>query len=470
MRILAVVANFGTRNDHHAHKLVEEYRGMPETHVVILSNIPKSFGHGVEVVVKTPVGDPWTFPFAHRQILADRSDDYDLFIYSEDDTLITKKNIDAFLRATSLLRPDEIAGFMRSEQGSDGQLYISTAHSHFHWDPASVVARGGELFASFTNEHSGSYVLTQSQLKQAIRSGGFLVEPHRERYDYLVSAATDPYTQCGLKKMVCISNIDNFLLPHLANKYIGSMGLEERLFRRQLSALSSIHRGGLPSGSLLTRHATGDADSHSKSYYERSTPELLSLIPSKVKTLLSYGCGWGALEASLAERGIQVTAVPLDSVIGSCVEGKGIELITADADTLMMSLSGRQFDAIVVSNMLHLVSEPAHLLAWFRRLLSPEGILVARLANPRRPSTLWREFRSGRRSTLSAKEAGTAILRPSYMEVRRWLKTSRFRIQTAVPCVPQRAQALYRLTGRLSAPLLASEFLVAASRSREHGS
>ena len=95
MRIFAVIANFGTRNDQYVRRLLEEYRAVPGADVLVLTNVAKSFGRGVEVVVRPPVGDPWTFPFAHKQILADRCDEYDLFIYSEDDTLITGKNINA---------------------------------------------------------------------------------------------------------------------------------------------------------------------------------------------------------------------------------------------------------------------------------------------------------------------------------------------------------------------------------------
>ena len=81
------------------------------------------------------------------------------------------------MKSTAILPNNEIAGFLRTEQDTDGQLYISTVHSYFHWDPASVVSRGDELFARFTNEHAAAYMLTQAQLKHAIRSGGFLVEP-----------------------------------------------------------------------------------------------------------------------------------------------------------------------------------------------------------------------------------------------------------------------------------------------------
>ena len=68
--------------------------------------------------------------------------------------------------------------------------------------------------------------------------------------------------------------------------------MSEALFRRQLSALRAIQRGTLPAITLLSEQSEGDGDVHSKSYYESSRSELLSLIPAKTRTLLSYGCGW----------------------------------------------------------------------------------------------------------------------------------------------------------------------------------
>ncbi len=225
MKILVTIANFGTKNDQYLRRLLDEYASMShEVHTVVLTNVPKSLGDGVEVVVETPQGDPWTFPFAHKKILADRLGDYDIFIYSEDDTLITERNISAFLEVTKVLAVNEIAGFIRSEKSPDGTTYFSTVHNHFHWDPESIVSRGPYTLAFFTNEHSASYILTREQLKRAIKSGGFLTGPHQEKYDLLVSAATDPYTQCNFKKLICISQIEDFVLPHLPSKYIGKLG------------------------------------------------------------------------------------------------------------------------------------------------------------------------------------------------------------------------------------------------------
>src|ERR1700746_209290 len=132
MRILVTIANFGTKNDPYLRQLLTEYASMAhKVHVVVLTNVPKRLGDDIEVVVMAPHGNPRTFPFAHKRILADRLNDYDLFIYSEDDTLITERNIDAFLRVTAVLPKDEIAGFVRSEKGPDGTTYFCTVHNHF---------------------------------------------------------------------------------------------------------------------------------------------------------------------------------------------------------------------------------------------------------------------------------------------------------------------------------------------------
>ena len=87
MKIFVTIVNFGIKNDEFLKVLLAEYASMPyDLHVSVLTNVPKDLGSDVEVVMHTPQGDPWAFPFAHKRILADRVHDYDLFIYSEDDT------------------------------------------------------------------------------------------------------------------------------------------------------------------------------------------------------------------------------------------------------------------------------------------------------------------------------------------------------------------------------------------------
>ena len=162
---------------------------------------------------------------------------YDLFVYSEDDILITEKNLRAFLEVSAALREDELAGFLRIEYGSNGAVNYPDIHGNFHWDPASIGSRGRYTVAKFTNEHAACYVLTRNQLKKAIKSGGFLVDPHEWKYDLLCTAATDPYTQCGFTKLIPISHLDDFTVHHLSNKYVGKMGVDETQLRAQVRSM-----------------------------------------------------------------------------------------------------------------------------------------------------------------------------------------------------------------------------------------
>ena len=94
------------------------------------------------MLVGLPSRDTYSLPFAHRQLFRDHANDFDLFVYAEDDTLITPANIRAFLDVQQHLRDDEIVGFLRSETSPDGIRFIVSANSHFRWLPDSAFSRG----------------------------------------------------------------------------------------------------------------------------------------------------------------------------------------------------------------------------------------------------------------------------------------------------------------------------------------
>jgi hypothetical protein len=103
MKVLVAIANYGTGNRQHLERLIAEYQAMPrQVDIVVLSNVPKALPRGVDVRVGLPARNPWSLPFAHRRLFAERRNDYDLYIYSEDDTLVRASNIDAFLEASRL--------------------------------------------------------------------------------------------------------------------------------------------------------------------------------------------------------------------------------------------------------------------------------------------------------------------------------------------------------------------------------
>jgi hypothetical protein len=426
--------------------------------IVVLSNIKKPVPPGVALLMGLPTKDPWSLPFGHKKLFADRCENYDLFIYSEDDMLITEKNISSFLQMTAILQSDEIAGFLRIEKDSGGSVNYPEMHGYFHWDPQSVRLRAGHVFAFFTCEHSACYVLTREQLKRAIDSGNFLVEPHHGKYDLLCSAATDPYTQCGFQKLICISQIDDFLVHHLPNKYIGTrFGVEEREFRRQVSVLFRMAMNGKRPVSLFNAETKLPEAAYSKNYYEPARQELSTMIPGHVRTVLSIGCGWGATEAWLAEKGLRVTAVPLDPVIPGRAEDAGVEVVQGDFAAVRNQLSSRRFDCLLLLNVLHLVDDPVAFLGSFKGLLSrgaPIVSLVPNMARKLKPRT-----KAGREQDLDG--ISYQIERAHFVShevVGRWFDAAGAEVTKTVDILTPRAKKVSHLTFRLADSLLSSEF------------
>jgi glycosyltransferase involved in cell wall biosynthesis len=238
VRLLVAVANYGSARDDCVRALVDRYHAMSfESRVIVFSDAQKPLPDGARLAVGLPSSDPETLPFAHKRLFADEADQYDLFVYSEDDLRISEENLRAFLEAAEHLPDGEVAGFVRYEVDPAGGIRFPDAHPPYGWVAGSVRAAGPFVFASFSNDHSGCYALTRGQLKRALRSGGYLVPPHASWYGLRESAATDPYTRCGLSRRICVSHLDRFLVHHLFPNSAGIAGTDERAFREQVAGL-----------------------------------------------------------------------------------------------------------------------------------------------------------------------------------------------------------------------------------------
>jgi 2-polyprenyl-3-methyl-5-hydroxy-6-metoxy-1,4-benzoquinol methylase len=386
------IANFGHGNAQHLQRVIREYHDMPwHVDIVVFSNIPKDLGPRVEVIVGLPSKDPWSLPFAHQPVFAARADQYDLFIYSEDDTLITRRNIEAFLSMTAELEPNEIAGFLRTEQSEQFDLWFPDVHGYFRWHPESVRTRGPFTCAFFSNEHAACYMLTRQQLHRAIKSGGYLVPPHEGLYDMLVSAATDVYTQCGFEKLVSVSHLEDFCVPHLSNKYVGKMGLDGKCFKQQIAALTGPEFRAR-TVRWVTTETRMERGHWSKDLYAPANSEAIAAVPEDAKEILSIGCDLGLTERTLVQRGARVTGIPVDSLTATCAAASGIEIVDAELNDALASLDGRRFDAILCLDVLHLAADPYHVVRSARPHLSKRGVFVATFPNTGTAATRLRKL------------------------------------------------------------------------------
>jgi 2-polyprenyl-3-methyl-5-hydroxy-6-metoxy-1,4-benzoquinol methylase len=460
-KILVVIASYGRNNDQYLARLIREYRSMPYAiDIVVCSNIAKDLGPGVEIIVGLPSNDPRSLPFAPRSVLAARLAKYDLFIYSEDDILITSRNLEAFCRTAPMLSAHEVPGFLRFEKDLSGGTQYPDVHHRYHWDSRSVKHAEDHIFAFFTNEHAACYVLTRPQLAAVIRSGGFLVAPHEGKYDMLETAATDPYTQCGLRKLICISHIDNFMVHHLPNKYVGKLGVDAREVHLQIAALTNItNNEGVPPPLFDTapdRLSLAFSKDFAKNYYEPVRPEVVSLIENRARSVLSIGCGWGATEECLISKGIKVVAVPVDSVIAACVKSRGVRVAIGD---VRETLQGETFECLLLSNVLHLVPNPQDFLSLFAEFLGSKAITVVIVPNLYQVRAIWRWARELGLVTDTSYFEKVGIHRVSHQMLKRWLRGSGFNMDKTINVLPDRVRTLSTITHGIIDSFLASEFI-----------
>jgi hypothetical protein len=238
MKVLVAIASYGPFRRGCLDVVAEAYLALDcEKAIFVNSDIDKEVPLGTELVVGLPTEDPFSLTFAHKQMFANNIENFDVFIYTEDDILVTRSNIEAFLDVAGVLAGDEVAGFFRYEVDGAGKLNYPDAHPPHAWLTDSARAVGGHVFATFSNVHSGCYILTRAQMGRAVTSGGYLIPPHSSWFGMRESAATDPYIRCGLTKRICISAFDRFLVHHIPNNYVGVLGTDQDEMKRQIDDL-----------------------------------------------------------------------------------------------------------------------------------------------------------------------------------------------------------------------------------------
>lgn len=451
LRVLVAIASYGLKNLSLLRHVIAGWRAMPfDVHIVVLSEAPKDLGEGIDVRIGLPTENPWSLPFAHKPLFAENAERYDLFAYSEDDMEVTASHVEAFLTLTQHLEPDELAGYLRYEADTSGSWTFPDAHAHYHWKPDSTRRRGTHMVAEFTNEHAAFYLLTRGHLAKAIASGGFLRAPYEGRYDMLCSAATDPYTGCGFRKVVCISNLEAFSIHHLSNRYVNHWCMPLSMMREQIAAQIAVANGVLPPSQLLPTQSRLASFKWSKDYYEPADEDLAALIPRSARTVLSVGCGWGATEALMKQTGAQVIALPLDAVIGASAAARGIELAYGTLEEGLEHLRGRRFDAVAISNLLHLAANPEDLLVRCAPFVAPGGVLVARGPNFASIRILAKRVLSrGEHEKLrSFRESGVRPIGPQTLKG--YLRDSKLRLVT-IRWRHQSSAKLDRMLGRFTA-------------------
>ena len=159
-------------------------------------------------------------PLECRNSIWDRRNDYDIFLYGENDHLFKECHLDRFIEYNSYLPKNRISGLIQYEEDIDGKLYPAF-HGKYDWDYDSVEVYKGKKFAHFTNlHHAATFILTKNQLHQIGKLHNFSNFFGESHYSRKCKVNTDIFQFCKMKKMICISDFEDNLIYHLTNAYV----------------------------------------------------------------------------------------------------------------------------------------------------------------------------------------------------------------------------------------------------------
>ena len=159
----------------------------------------------------------------HRKEFLRRIDEYDLFVYSEDDVHIELRHIAAYVEASSHLARSEdghkyVLGWQRLERNG-----IGLGAEHVMWengvDNYHGVEVGGRLYATMVNPHAGAWMATRSELKAHHKQCRILHIPKTAgSFTRVRAGGWNLYMNCGRRKVLPVRNFQNFLVHHLPDK------------------------------------------------------------------------------------------------------------------------------------------------------------------------------------------------------------------------------------------------------------
>lgn len=219
--ILAVLVNYGDEQLSYLQDVINGLRSFKnyDVSIIVHSNIELPAIEGTDAVYVIELDDYQLLPLTCKTSIWNHKDDFDIFIFGENDHLFHEHHVDRYLEYVNILPKDRIAGLIQYEENETGKYYPAY-HGSYEWDYSNVEIHGDKKFAHFNNLHQATFIITKEQLSDIGEQHDFTQFFGRSHYSVKCKVNTDIYQFCGMKKMICISDFEENLIHHLPNIYI----------------------------------------------------------------------------------------------------------------------------------------------------------------------------------------------------------------------------------------------------------
>ena len=214
-RLLVVIACFVVPERNYVLSLIERFStySLKGIDIIIDSNVPHDY-KGATTSVHSNLQHPWHLTWMHRKHFKEEIDNYDWFMYVEDDMDVPFECFEEYTKNfETLWNLHYVPSFVRLESFND-KYYVTDVTSSQNKQPIITIEE--KDYVSLTQPYHAFWIMPQKQLKETMTKNFVRTELSRE------NAASYPMWELKYTPLVRVENGKISPLSysyHLANNY-----------------------------------------------------------------------------------------------------------------------------------------------------------------------------------------------------------------------------------------------------------
>lgn len=244
MKILISISTYGEKNNKYLNQVIDEYKSFKkyDTDIIVNGTIPLERKDITFVTHKNPKNTA----YFHRKEFFEKQDDYDFFLFSENDMLIFEDSIDLYAQYENKLPENYCLGFLRFENTPEKVKYLIDLWLNVHgydFIKNQCISINDESFFIVTNPFQSSYILSRKKLKYVIKNSNYLTTGDEFASEVIESASSGIFTDWGfqtgvINKVIPLSkdSIKKCFIEHLPGNHCNPPGINAstppEVFRR----------------------------------------------------------------------------------------------------------------------------------------------------------------------------------------------------------------------------------------------
>lgn len=225
MKILTTIVCYTGNSNPYITEVVNNLKNISD--VVIFSPEEMNIPNTETFICPQSLGKDMTF--APRQYIKDKLNEYDYFLYNEDDILIKESSLLFAINKNeevSKINLQNNVGFLRYELENNIAEFVDLHPGnsiHLGGNGVSDIIRcvtsiNNEYYFLPWNYHSGNFLLSKSQLELLIANDEFPIEPSNSYAGIMESAASGLYHV--MRKVIPVNDYKELMVHHMSNRYI----------------------------------------------------------------------------------------------------------------------------------------------------------------------------------------------------------------------------------------------------------